>query len=232
LKATYAILLVFALLPVLAFGWEKQLRFYKRIRFTVPGIFLVATPFLLWDSWFAITGAWGFNPDYVLGCYVFTLPIEEVLFFFIVPISCIFIYEAIGFYWPNGLLRTAPLLPQMVLIPVLLGCIIFHYTSIYTVVNFSACLLLLVGLLWFSPPWLSRFWLGFLVSLLGFLVVNGVLTFLPVVWYSSKAIMGYRIVSIPVEDFVYCLCLMLGNVWLYEQAKQNKMYRTWLTFAR
>jgi lycopene cyclase domain-containing protein len=48
------------------------------------------------------------------------------------------------------------------------------------------------------------------------LIVNGLLTALPVVIYNDLENIGVRIGSIPVEDFFYCFILLLMNISLYE----------------
>ena len=42
---------------------------------------------------------WSFNNDYVSGLYLFKLPIEEWLFFIVIPFCCVFIYESINYFF-------------------------------------------------------------------------------------------------------------------------------------
>jgi lycopene cyclase domain-containing protein len=55
-------------------------------------------------------------------------------------------------------------------------------------------------------PWILQqihtLWF-FILSIIAFLIVNGVLTYLPIVEYNPQAIWGIRIVSIPLEDLFY-----------------------------
>ena len=44
-----------------------------------------AIPFILWDIYFTYLGVWGFNPKYHSGILVINLPLEEILFFIIIP---------------------------------------------------------------------------------------------------------------------------------------------------
>jgi lycopene cyclase domain-containing protein len=57
---------------------------------------------------------------------------------------------------------------------------------------------------------------SFLVCLLPFLIVNGLLTgaatTLPVVWYNPAEFSGWRIITIPVEDLFYNFDLLVGFV--------------------
>ena len=61
-----------------------------------------------------------------------------------------------------------------------------------------------------------RFALFSVVMLFFFLLVNGILTGLPVVMYSSHAITGIRVISIPIEDFFYLFALITPTIALYE----------------
>jgi lycopene cyclase domain-containing protein len=68
--------------------------------------------------------------------------------------------------------------------------------------------------------WLGRFFVGYFVSLIPFLMVNGILTAWPVVEYNDAENLGIRIfidgwANIPIDDTIYCLLLLLMNVSLY-----------------
>ena len=75
---------------------------------------------------------------------------------------------------------------------------------------------------------MGRFYLAYLVVLIPFFAVNGVLTgsFIEeeVVWYNSSGNLSIRLFTIPIEDAAYGLLLMLMNTTLYEyfKSRQNK----------
>ena len=75
---------------------------------------------------------------------------------------------------------------------------------------------------------MGRFYFMYLVILLPFFLVNGALTgmFSPeaVVWYDNTQNLGIRIGTIPIEDSVYGLLLLLMNVTIYE-ALQSRSKR-------
>jgi lycopene cyclase domain-containing protein len=62
----------------------------------------------------------------------------------------------------------------------------------------------------------------YVVHLLPFFIVNGVLTALPVVWYNNAEIMGPRIGTIPAEDSMYSMLMLLLTVTLYELLRKRK----------
>jgi lycopene cyclase domain-containing protein len=65
------------------------------------------------------------------------------------------------------------------------------------------------------------FWVSFLIILIPFTIVNGVLTGIatdqPVVWYNDNHNLGIRFFTIPLDDFIYNLALILLNVTIYER---------------
>lgn len=75
---------------------------------------------------------------------------------------------------------------------------------------------------------MGRFYFMYLVILLPFFLVNGALTGMfspePVVWYDHTQNLGIQIGTIPIEDSVYGLLLLLMNVTIYE-ALQSRSKR-------
>lgn len=65
---------------------------------TISTVVLSSIPFILWDIYATQMGHWGFNKNYNLGIYIFNLPIEEYLFFILIPINCIFIWTILKKY--------------------------------------------------------------------------------------------------------------------------------------
>ena len=65
----------------------------------------------------------------------------------------------------------------------------------------------------------KRFWL-FLSVMYGFMIlVNGYLTWRPVVLYGERFFLGVRLGTIPVEDFVYGFALIAGSIVVWEYVK-------------
>src|ERR1043165_5280940 len=82
-----AILAVPLLVGALPFAW-----FYPRLRSASWATLVAAAPFVAWDV--AVAGRhWWWNPAYVLGPKLWGLPLEELLFFLAVPLTCVFTWE-------------------------------------------------------------------------------------------------------------------------------------------
>lgn len=77
-----------------------------------------------------------------------------------------------------------------------------------------------------KKEWYGWFIISFLVALIPFLIVNGILTGAitpkPIVWYSEDHIVGWRIITIPVEDIYYNMTLLLPITAIFEFLKKNK----------
>lgn len=78
-----------------------------------------------------------------------------------------------------------------------------------------------------KSQWLGRFYGVYLVLLIPFMIVNGVLTGSglqePVVIYNDAQNLGSRILTIPVEDVFYGMLLILLNVLLFEKFKSKNV---------
>ena len=223
----YLYLNIFTILFPLALSFDKRVHFYKKWYAALPAVLVAAVVFIIWDVYFTERGIWGFNEEYLLGIYLFGLPLEEILFFITVPYACLFIYETLNTYWPRDVFSeySNAITQGLVLLVVLLAGLFLY--RLYTSVTF-VFLPLVFGLHYylFGKRHMGHFYRAYLVHLLPFLLVNGVLTYLPVVWYSSAHIMGPRIVSIPVEDTMYSMALFLLTVTVYEFIRERRERNT------
>lgn len=216
-KLTYALLLGGSVLAPFLLSFDKRVAFYKRWKALFPATILTAVVFILWDVYFTKHNVWWFNKDYVIGLFIAGLPIEEWLFFIVIPYCCIFIYEVSKAYilkeWKAFII---PL--NILLFIVFIIITILNSERIYTAVNFGMASVI-IGLQFrfkTDKTYLFHFYTAYLLSIIPFLLVNGVLTSMPVVGYNDAENLGIRIYTIPVEDFAYLVNLLLMNINLYE----------------
>ncbi|WP_430972416.1 lycopene cyclase domain-containing protein [Sunxiuqinia rutila] len=223
---TYAGLLLGTLAIPLALSFDQKVRFWTKWKYLFPAILITAILFIYWDIQFTKAGIWSFNHDYVLGYFYKGLPLEEWLFFLIVPYACLFIYEVLKAYlqaYEFPRIFAALSLGLIVLFGLLS---FFHQSQLYTFFNFLFAAVYL-GYTIFRNRFrqhLSKFFFTYLITLIPFLLVNGALTAIPVVEYHSEHILNIRAFTIPVEDFGYLFLLLLMNTTIYETLKEQKYY--------
>lgn len=216
--STYLLINLLTIAIPLLLTFERRVAFYKKLMWLIPSIALAGGIFIVWDHFFTVHGVWSFNPSHLSGIYIFSLPIEEWLFFITVPYACVFIYESLNHYWPKDVFRPYAGLLFWLLICGFAALALLHPDKAYTSVNaWFAIGVSLLHFLWFGYSRFGLFVRAYLISLLPFFLVNGALTFLPVVIYNNAENLGSRIVSIPVEDTIYAYSLLLLTISLFER---------------
>lgn len=221
----WVILLSFAGPFLLSF--DTKVAFFKEWKFVFLATFTVAIPFLVWDEFFTQWGVWGFNPKYLMGIYFGHLPLEEVLFFVVIPYNFIFILRVVEAYFPNRNKKTiAPYFAFIVLISALFWVLLYG-SNYYTIsASFTSILLTVI---FRKRLWFQDFIWAYLLCLIPFFIVNGILTgavtSAPIVWYSAEHIIGWRMISIPFEDlyYNYSLLLPLTGVYFYFKNRKEKL---------
>lgn len=182
----------------------------------LPGLFYV-----LWDIIFTKNGVWSFNEDYITGLHVVNLPVEEVLFFLVVPYCCVFIYECVRIYFPAIKNTHSGILTFKIIGIVLLISAIFNHDKEYTFFTFffTGTFIFIINSAkkYFKEFNANAFMISFLLMLIPFLVVNGLLTCIPVVLYNNLENLNCRIYTIPFEDVFYGMLLIMMNVAGYEK---------------
>ena len=181
---------------------------------------LPAVFYIVWDMVFTKQGVWHFNENYITGIRLYNLPIEEVLFFFVVPYCCVFIYECVRCYFPkiqrsaigNGILNFIGILLLMIAI--------FHHDKAYTFFTFffNGIFIFMIASSkkYFQTFNVDAFLVSYIIILIPFLLINGLLTSIPVVLYNDNENLATRIYTIPIEDVFYGMLLIMMNVVGYE----------------
>ena len=224
---TYFLILAASVAGPLALSFDKKVSFYKKWKYLFPAMLLPALLYIVWDIFFTSIGVWSFNESYVTGIKLANLPIEEVLFFIIVPYCCIFIYECIRCYFPglSNSRLSSQILKGLGILLLLAG--IFFFNKYYSSWTFIFCAVF-IGIVYtanhfFKDFHSAYFLVAYAVILLPFLLVNGLLTAIPVVLYNDTENLGLRIYTIPMEDIFYGMLLVMMDIALYEKLR-NRSY--------
>jgi lycopene cyclase domain-containing protein len=91
----YVAMLAFCLIGTLPLEVALGARVYRRWRRLGLSILPVLVMFLIWDVYAVRRGQWYFDPQQVLGPSLGSLPVEEVLFFVVVPTAAVLTLEAV-----------------------------------------------------------------------------------------------------------------------------------------
>ncbi|WP_041632768.1 lycopene cyclase domain-containing protein [Maribacter sp. HTCC2170] len=215
-------------IPLFYSIFERKFHFIQYFKAAFISILLVSVPFLVWDGIFTSNGIWGFNPEYYLGVKIIGMPFEEWMFFFCIPYACLFTHEVLKYYLPNfKLSRFITLMISFSLVLITGILFMLNFGKWYTTINFALFVLLILYGLKYHVRTLQEYYPSFLVILVPFLIVNGVLTgsFIdePVVWYDNSENLGIRIFTIPVEDIFYAF-VMLFSIQLIFNTLKKKYY--------
>jgi lycopene cyclase domain-containing protein len=225
-KFLYLLIDILSIAFPLAFSFHPKANFSKKWRFLWPGMLITALLFIIWDMAFTRLGVWGFNPRYVSGLFIYNLPIEEILFFICIPYACVFLYEALNYFFKQDLLHAYASSISIMLVMFLLTMGLLNTARWYTGVTFLACAAFIWLNQWkWKSPFMGRFYFAFLFILVPFFIVNGILTGSlldePVVWYNENEMLGFRMGTIPFEDTFYGMLLILMNISIFENRQMK-----------
>ena len=194
-------------------------------------IILVGIFFILWDIYFAYQNVWGFNDQYLIGFRIFKLPIEEWLFFLLIPYSSVFIHYSLKHFLPKFILNkiTTKYITYLLFV-IGFALSVYHYDKMYTFICIGLFTILMLFQLIYQWKYAQRFYLSFIIIYIPFFFVNNALTGAfsenPVVFYNSSEIIGIRVGTMPLEDSFYCFALLYSITLLFEFLKTKKHFRS------
>ena len=226
----YSILLLSSVLVPLALSFDKKLQFYKQWKYLLPSMLVIALFYIVFDIYLTKVAVWGFNARYHSSIVLLYLPLEEWLFFIVIPYASIFLHDSIVLYYSKfRLTNTVAKYVRLSLILISLTLVVLHLDKAYTSYIFSMLILVLLASLFDKTNVTNSFYCTFLVILVPFIGVNAVLTGSlidePVVWYNNSENVGIRFLTIPIEDFGYAFSLILFNLLLRDKLKTSNYAR-------
>ncbi len=226
----YFTILAASLLGPLALSFDRKVGFRRKWKFLFPAMLLPAIFYIAWDIYFTAKGVWSFNKECISGIYFFNLPVEEVLFFFVIPYCCVFIYECIRVYFRNlkNKAHDKLILKVLAIVLIITGLVFYKkmYTSWTFILTGAFIILLFANKKFFRHFDATSFLISYSIILVPFLFVNGYLTAIPVIRYNDAQNLGIKISTIPMEDVFYGMLLVMMNVAIYEKLKSRKRTKT------
>lgn len=224
-KFTYLALNIFSIFIPFIFSFERRIAFYKKWKTLFPAIAITGLFFIVWDHYLTVWSVWSFNPDYVIGIYLWNLPIEEWLFFFCIPYACLYIYESMNYFFEKKTSNNSIHFFSLTLGLICLVTGIYFHEKLYTGIKLTlaGCMLLFVFIRKFEFMW--AFYRAYIISLIPFFIVNGALTAIPVVLYNNDENLSIRISTIPIEDTMYSLLMLLMTTVFFEYFQKRNAHK-------
>jgi len=215
----YLILDIGAVFFPIVLSFDKKVAFYKSFLAVLLSIVIIGIPFIVWDIYFTNVGVWGFNENYLLDLTIINLPLEEILFFVVVPYACTFIYACCKVYFSKFNFTKFNILFLIFFGAFSLCVLTAGFGKWYSnVASLTAIFTMVVFLI--AKSKLNYLPVAFMISLIPFFVMNGILTggltAEPIVWYNNLENVEIRIWTIPIEDILYGFTLIALNIMVYE----------------
>jgi lycopene cyclase domain-containing protein len=218
---TYLLIDFCTIIICFLFSFDKRIQFNRHFGAFFKANVLVAIPFILWDIWFTKTGVWWFNEDYTLGINLAGLPLEEFLFFVCIPFACVFTYFCLDKFFD---LSWANVFNNVIVFVSCIVCMVIALLNpdkTYTLVTAIVTTLVILYLHFIAKSnWIGQASFVFLILMLGFFPVNGILTGTglesPIVNYNTDEILNIRMLTIPVEDAVYGYTQFMLTIYFFK----------------
>lgn len=224
LQYTYLLINFFTVIICFVFSFHHKIKFNRHFGAFIKASLLVGFVFVLWDIWFTRHGVWWFNYRYLIGFKISELPIEEIMFFICIPFSCVFTYFCLDKFFKLDWKPQSEKIFVTITSILFVAIALFYHDRIYTFVTFltsSVSLLLLYFVL--KIKWMGKATVIYLLLMPGFLSVNGILTGTgldsPIVNYNPQNFIGFRILTIPIEDVFYGYEMILWNLFFFYKFK-------------
>jgi hypothetical protein len=155
--------------------------------------------YIVWDILFTKNNFWKFNDIYILKYKFIHLPIEEYMFFMVVPYASLFIYECIKNYYPN--LNVGGKSTWKIILVFSTVMLLFNIDKWYTAITFGLLTIILLVAITLNTRLFNsicnHLFASWVICLLPMSYVNGILTGKPILIYNDTENCTARVGTIP-----------------------------------
>lgn len=219
---TYLFIDLFITVVFFVFSFHPGIRFNRFFSSFFKASLLVMIPFLIWDIWFQSLQVWWFNERYLMGIKLFSLPVEEVLFFVCMPFSWIFVYFCLEKFIRIGVGARMEQFLIYTLVATFFIWGMVEYEHIYSCFTFLTASLTLLFLNYSqTEQFIGKATLVYLLILLGvFPIYGAVMAILgstePILLYNPEHYLQIKFGMVWIEELVYWYELFLWNLFFFK----------------
>jgi len=200
----------------------KDLNFAKNSKFLILSVLINVFVFSVPTEFLTQLKVIVFNPPYLTGLTLWELPAEELLLYFLLPGAGLAVYSFLNARYPDNKAEKYSLAVSNIMLGVCIAMLYFGHQKLYTVFTFALLMAFLVFIEYVGKiRFMYRFYRAYLVSLIPFYIVYGVLTSVPVVQYNSAETLNFNLFHIPFESHFYFMAMLLLSVYLFELFKSR-----------
>lgn len=98
---TYLIVMIACILGTLPLEFLLNARVYRQWQRAAMAIVPMAAVFIVWDYFATRAGWWRFDRSYLTGVFAGPMPLEELLFFLVIPVCGLLTFEAVRHLRPK-----------------------------------------------------------------------------------------------------------------------------------
>ncbi len=96
LKFGYLAMIAFTVFGSIWLEFVLKVKVLRRYKQAIKAILPISLIFIVWDAYAIASGHWWFDQEQILGIFgPFGIPLEEYLFFTVVPLAAILTIEAV-----------------------------------------------------------------------------------------------------------------------------------------
>lgn len=93
----YLVLMAACILITLPLEFVLRARVYRQPARLLLALLPTVAIFVVWDIVGIYRDHWSYSPDYTTGIMLGVMPLEELVFFIVIPICGLLTYEAVGY---------------------------------------------------------------------------------------------------------------------------------------
>jgi len=209
------------LFSVLVFS-NKKLNFAGQSKFIILAVLINVFAFSVPTEFLTQLKVIVFNPPYLSGMTLWELPIEELLLSLLLPVCGLAVYLFLNIHFPDNSMEKYSLALSNIMLGVCIAMLYFGHQKLFTLFTFSILLVFLLYIEYVSKiRFMYRFYRAFLLSLILFYIVYGILTSIPVIQYTTEETLNFNLAHIPFESHFYFMSMLLLSIYLFELFKSR-----------